>query len=229
MDIENSLTQAIQHFNNGELDEALQLCLSVLNQDENNVDALHLGGLIAFRQGNAETASNLIWKAVQIDPSFLDAYLNLGQVFQSMGRDADAQICYRKALELDPQNPEARQLLGAFAEEASRELPAGSHTMSIHEAIHYAAGQHRAGNFDDAEKVYQAILGIEPENTDALHLLGVLHVQQGRHAEGIALIERAVAISPQGEMYRNLGQAYLDSGDEREAENCFRKAQTMSS
>jgi tetratricopeptide (TPR) repeat protein len=194
------------------------------------VDALHLGGLIAFRQGNAETAANLVWKAIQCEPAFLDAYLNLGRIFQSMGRETDAEACFRKALELDPQNAEARALLGEPAPPAGGEAPDdGRRTMSIHDAIHFAAEAHRAGNFSDAEKVYHAILEVEPDNSDALHLLGVLHVQQGRHAEGIALIERAVRLSPRGEMYRNLGQAYLDSGDAGAAEECFHKARELAS
>jgi len=43
---------------------------------------------------------------------------------------------------------------------------------------------HESGWLVEAAALYQQILAREPENTDALHLLGVLRHQEGEHASG---------------------------------------------
>jgi tetratricopeptide (TPR) repeat protein len=226
MDIEQSLQQAIDHYSAGNLAEALELCLAVLDQAGDNVDALHLGGLLAFQQGQAETAANLIWKAVQLDPAFTDGYLNLGQVYQALGREEDAAACFRKVLELAPGHAEALAFLGETAPETAPQEEQTA-TMSIQDALRFAVEQHQAGDFQQAEIVYRAVLNTESNNPDALHLLGILCAQQSRFDEGIGLIRQAIAVAPRAEMYRNLGQAYRDSGNAAEAEACFAKAREL--
>jgi tetratricopeptide (TPR) repeat protein len=226
MNTEQTLQQAIDDFNGGKLSDALQRCLAVLDEAGDNVDALHLGGIIAFQQGKADMASNLIWKAVQLDPGFLDAYLNLGQIYQHLGRNEDAAACFQKALELDPANGEARALLDALTPHAP--LPSGSHTMSVQEALEYASREHREGNLEQAEGIYQAILQAEPSNADALHLLGIIRAQQSRFDESIDLIRQAIAANPLPGYYNNLAMVYDNSGNAAEAEACRAKAVTLS-
>ena len=54
---------------------------------------------------------------------------------------------------------------------------------------------------------------VEPDHPDALHFSGVLAHQQGRSDEGIALIERSLALDPeQADCYSNLGIIYKANG-----------------
>lgn len=232
MDIEQSLQLAIDHFQAGNTAEALKLCLAILDQAADNVDALHLGGLLAFQQGQTETAANLLQKAVQIDPTFIDAYINLGQVYQALGRKQDAAACFRKVLELAPNHPEALALLGGPTPEPAATIPSagptGQTTMNVADALAFAVQHHQAGDYQQAEIVYRAVLEALPDNTDALHLLGVLYAQQSRFDEGINLIRQALAITPNAEMYRNLGQVFTNAGNAAEAEACFAKARELS-
>jgi len=59
-----------------------------------------------------------------------------------------------------------------------------------------AAALHRAGRLAEAEPLYLAILHEVPAHFDALHLIGVVRQQQGRDAEAIAFIDRALALRP---------------------------------
>ncbi|MDH3640046.1 MAG: tetratricopeptide repeat protein [Gammaproteobacteria bacterium] len=51
---------------------------------------------------------------------------------------------------------------------------------------------HQAGDLDQALVIYQSILDLDPHHADALHLLGVLAHQQGRHQEAVEFIGRAI-------------------------------------
>jgi tetratricopeptide (TPR) repeat protein len=67
---------------------------------------------------------------------------------------------------------------------------------------------HRAGRLDKAESAYRAALAADPALPDALHLLGVVHHQQGDHAGALTLIERAIAGKPrEAAFHNNRGEA----------------------
>jgi tetratricopeptide (TPR) repeat protein len=90
----------------------------------------------------------------------------------------------------------------------------------------YAA--HRDGRLVDAERDYRATLDADPVHTDALHLLGVLRHQQGRHEEAVDLVGRAVALRPNDAgLQLNLGNALKALGRLDGAIERFRNALTL--
>jgi tetratricopeptide (TPR) repeat protein len=84
---------------------------------------------------------------------------------------------------------------------------------------------HQEGRLGQAAALYQKILAQENENAVALHLLGVLHHQQGNHARAIELIGRAVALRPNVPAFHaNLAEAYRATGQLDRAAGCCRAA-----
>ena len=67
--------------------------------------------------------------------------------------------------------------------------------LTIPQMIQQAVQLHTSGQFADAETIYLKVLDRAPNESAALHLLGVLRHQQGRHVEGADLVRRAVARS----------------------------------
>lgn len=90
----------------------------------------------------------------------------------------------------------------------------------------YAA--HRDGRLADAERDYRAAIEADPVHTDALHLLGVLRHQQGRHEEAADLVGRAVALRPNdAALQLNLGNALKALGRLDGAIERFRNALSL--
>ncbi|HVW49509.1 MAG TPA: tetratricopeptide repeat protein [Trinickia sp.] len=90
----------------------------------------------------------------------------------------------------------------------------------------YAA--HRDGRLADAERDYRAAIEADPVHTDALHLLGVLRHQQGRHEEAAELVGRAVALRPDdAALQLNLGNALKALGRLDGAIERFRNALSL--
>jgi len=72
---------------------------------------------------------------------------------------------------------------------------------------------HQSGRLAEAEALYQQILQREPAHADALHLLGALAFQVGKHGIAIDLISRAIAAYPDNaNYYFNLANAQKESG-----------------
>jgi Flp pilus assembly protein TadD len=61
-----------------------------------------------------------------------------------------------------------------------------------------AMTMHQAGLLGPAARLYQEVLVQEKDNADALHLLGVVHHQQGEHARAVQEIGRAIALQGHG-------------------------------
>jgi Flp pilus assembly protein TadD len=55
---------------------------------------------------------------------------------------------------------------------------------------------HQAGQVDEAVAIYERILREHPQQFQSLHFLAVAHIQGGRHAEALPLLERALALRP---------------------------------
>jgi protein O-GlcNAc transferase len=68
--------------------------------------------------------------------------------------------------------------------------------MTLQQAMVVAMQHHKEGKLREAEELYRQILQSQPDNADALHLLGVLAADTGRDAEGVQLIREAIKVCP---------------------------------
>lgn len=66
--------------------------------------------------------------------------------------------------------------------------------MDWGELLNEGLGLHQAGKLDQAEQKYAEVLGLEPDNQDALHFLGLIAHQRGDAARAADLIGRAIQI-----------------------------------
>jgi Flp pilus assembly protein TadD len=72
-----------------------------LELEPGNAFALQQAGGVAIRIGRMGEAVTLTQKAIERDPLRPNAYSNLGFALQAAGRDAESEVAFRKALELD--------------------------------------------------------------------------------------------------------------------------------
>jgi protein O-GlcNAc transferase len=76
---------------------------------------------------------------------------------------------------------------------------------SIQQAIEF----HQQGQLVQAEALYRRIIEIEPKNSDAIHLLGVIASQTGHLQSAVELISKAIEINPNVATYHsNCGSAF---------------------
>ncbi len=100
-----------------------------------------------------------------------------------------------------------------------------SQRVTIAQALEIAVQHHNAGQLSEAKSIYEQILAAEPQNHDALHLLGLIANENGENTRAADLIEQAIAIAPNvGEMHGNLALVYQDLGRPDDAVGSFQKA-----
>ena len=97
--------------------------------------------------------------------------------------------------------------------------------MQIQAMLTEAVRHHQAGRLDQAAPLYQKVLTLEPNNPEALNLLGMAAMQNGQHQAGIELIRRAIAVNGRQAAYHfNLGVALQTIGEMEEAIASYRRA-----
>jgi predicted TPR repeat methyltransferase len=78
--------------------------------------------------------------------------------------------------------------------------------MDAAEALKRAVEHHRAGQQADAEQIYLELLNRQPDNPNALNLLGMIRLEQHRHEEAAELVLRAIGLAPSvAGFHNNLG------------------------
>jgi protein O-GlcNAc transferase len=99
---------------------------------------------------------------------------------------------------------------------------------TITEALAIAVEHHQAGRLQIAEEIYRRILAVEPNQPDALHLLGLVAHQVGRHDVAVEFIGRAIELEGSAAAFHNnLGNALMDLGRLDEAVASYQRAMEL--
>ena len=100
--------------------------------------------------------------------------------------------------------------------------------LTIRQSMELALAHHGAGRLDQAEQMYRLILDADPNEPNALDMLGAVLSQRGRHAEGLALIDRALALRPDAADYHaNRGLVLYGLSRTEEAIVAYRKSLSL--
>ena len=97
--------------------------------------------------------------------------------------------------------------------------------MDIGKVLQKAIQYHESGQLQKAEKQYENILEANPNQPDALHLLGVMAYQNGKHKAAVHLIKKAIRNNPKNPFYHsNLGAVFNAQDRYVEALSSYRHA-----
>lgn len=157
-------------------------------------EALRLAG-----QGNLPPALEVLRLAVREDPDDPEAHNCLGAVQYSAKLFEEADVSFRRALEIYPTFPEALNNLGVLL--LDRQSPS------------------------EAKDCFLRAVQARPDYAAAYNNLGLVLVKEQRWSEAEASFRRAAAINPCfAELFNNLGLLFKDTNRSKEATNCLFRA-----
>jgi predicted O-linked N-acetylglucosamine transferase (SPINDLY family) len=96
------LEEGVAHARAERMGEAERAFLEVLRREPSNADALNLLGLIAYRRTHYDTALAYFDDALRSRGDVADFHANRGLALQDLGRAADAEAAFRRAIALAP-------------------------------------------------------------------------------------------------------------------------------
>ncbi|ADQ85584.1 class I SAM-dependent methyltransferase [Methylovorus sp. MP688] len=97
--------------------------------------------------------------------------------------------------------------------------------VSLLQALRTAHQLHAAGDQKQAELICQQILAADARQPDAIHLLGVIALQDGNMEKATQHFQKAIKINSKNpQFHSNLGLAWHEQGKLKEAEQCYKAA-----
>jgi tetratricopeptide (TPR) repeat protein len=231
--VPQALDLAVQQHQAGQLEQAEQIYRAILKVQPQQVDALHLLGLLAYQRGQHEQANTYISQALRYQPDFAEAYSNLGMVLQAQRQRAEAEACFQQALRLRPDFAEAHNNLGNALQEQGKLTEAQEcYQQALRLRPDFAEAHNNLGNvlrelgqFEAAQASYQQALRLEPVYAEAHNNLGVILQKQGQIEDAVANYQQALYHKPDfAEAHNNLGNVLQEQGQLAEAQASLQQA-----
>jgi len=221
--LEELYEQGMDAFNKNEYAIAEQAFLQILSAKPDFADVQNKMGIIYKQTNRIELAVRAFEKAVELNPRYTEASLNLAVTLSDRGSYEKAREVFEKAAQ--------------FTEKAAA-APVADKTKSMKPALDpfvkgKLADEHRRvgklyydmGLLDEAIDEYQKALRLAPTFADIITQLGIALRDQGKHNEAIKEFNRAIEINANFIPARlNLGITYYSQGFYGLAEEEWRKA-----
>jgi serine/threonine protein kinase/tetratricopeptide (TPR) repeat protein len=158
-------------------------------------------GMIHTGTGDYDQAIRNLERALALDPLDADAYRELANAYEKLGKLNEAESTHLNAIVVRPNYWAAHYELGRF--------------------------YFRQARYGEAEKEFQTVVELTPDNARGYSSLGAVAYEQKRYEEAATMYEKSVAIKPSNVAYHNLGTLYFYLGRYQDAARNFELAVQM--
>jgi uncharacterized protein (TIGR02466 family) len=228
------LREGVQAQQSGRLAQAEAAYRQVLQQHPEQPDALQLLGLLASRVGNLPVAEDLMRRSLRARPNQAHVWNNLGNLLLDTSRVEQALGSFEQALRLDPHYVDAHYNRARAWHQAGRLDEAA---RGVQEAL-AAAPQPTAallqlvaqiqddqGDLEGALATLEQALSLAPDRPALLHNKATLLQRRHRHAQALALHERALMLGlDAADAHYNHGNSLQSVGRLEDAVQAYRRA-----
>lgn len=229
-----ALDRAVADVQQGRCAEALPQLRRIVDQDPHNFPALELAGQCVRAAGREADALALFQRAARENELSAVPVANAAGSLVALGRRAEAEREYRKALTLDPTLPVAAANLARLLRERGDPsaalavldgaLAAGSHGGEVY--LERGTALAESGRLAEALRDFREAARRDPADPVPLENAARAAYHLGRPREAAQVYEALLRIAAaRGDLWRTLGALYLhELGERAEADRCFREA-----
>lgn len=222
--------------------DAEQVLRALIQREPDNGPGLEQLSQLLIDEGRSQEAIDLLTRSAG-DSSSPDVYDLLGDAYTQAKNYPKAEDAYRKAIELDPDDPGHRHGLAqallsenkyAAALEQFKKL-AQLEPGTAENYLRMAQLDRRLGQFDDAEANLQHAKQLAPGSIEILYNEALLYEDQGRYQDAVKILSDSIAgIKSQANgqapspnalaiLYEQLGRVYSESQDYPDAIETFQQ------
>jgi TolB-like protein/DNA-binding winged helix-turn-helix (wHTH) protein/Flp pilus assembly protein TadD len=183
-------------------------------------------------------AKDAALKAVELDDTLAEAHASLALIKSSYDWDwSGAEKEIRRAIELNPSYADARRLHAELLwqtgrlDEAIAESKGNSELdpISLGNNVDLAVEYFLARQYDQVIEQGRKVLELDPNYDEAYYFRGIAYLKKSMYKEGMAELEKGVAIAPSSEVaLTGLGYGYAVTGRKAEAHRVLDKLNELS-
>lgn len=195
-DRKRQYVEATQNAKSGNIPKALEMFEALAKEAPDDLINIYSLGVAQMLSGRIDAARASFRHVLELDPKYLNAYINLSRIDQQTGDLRGASDLLRKVVELSPPGQtsavmaqmelnliEANLLLNDGNDLAALDLyekALETRPDELRALLPAAAIYQRLGKHDKASQIYEHILVLAPQNTTAKIQLTVTYMQTGR-------------------------------------------------
>ena len=109
---QNIINSLVELYNQNETELLLEKTNTLLFEFPSSFILWNMRGILNLDTKRPNNAARCFEKAVSLNPSFADGFVNLGNIYQDQGKLDEAVLAYKKAINIEPNNANAFYNLG---------------------------------------------------------------------------------------------------------------------
>ena len=213
--------------------DLFKTCTLMLEKFPKSSKLLNIQGIAHHGLAEFDKAINCYENALIANPSYGEAYNNMGNTFKVKGEIDRALESFKKAIVLKPEFAEAYNNMGVtYQAYGEYSLAISQFQKAINMKIDFVDAYINKGNalrvvgdLNSSIKEFQKVLEIAPNSADAFFSMGLTLRDQGFFEEAIINFKKAITIKPEHfEAYNFMGNALKSVGRTERAISIFEKA-----
>jgi tetratricopeptide (TPR) repeat protein len=198
---------------------------------QENGEKYFTAGLAALKNGDGVQAAAQFTKALEVDPDWVEAYVNRGQAYVFQGEWDKAIKDFDQALKLDPETFEALYNRGrVYTKMGHPDKAVADYTVALKlKKDDWQVYYNRGNAYLDAEKYQEALkdynqaLKLDPKNPGIIHNRGLAELALGQASQALEDFGQALTIDPKFALAQyNRGRALEKLGRFAEARGAYR-------
>jgi tetratricopeptide (TPR) repeat protein len=196
---QKEINQLLTYLEEKKLLNVVKLAENLIAKYPDSFLVYNILGLTLYRLKKSEESLLMLYKAFTIKPDYVDAYYNIGNVFQSENKLSESIKFYNKAISLDPENSNAiyKKAIALF----------------------------KQGKLDHSIEAYKACVSLAPNFAEAYNNMGICFYNQKKLKEAIISYNKSLSINSEyvNALY-NKSLALFELGEEEKAINTCKKS-----
>ena len=200
-----------------------------LEIEPSSVPTRHKVAMLYLNKGKPERAYDRFHEILEYDFDYAPAYVGMGQSLLKMGKDAEAELEFRQALVLKPQQWGVHNYLGIIYDRRYDHMnaidqykkaltlkPSDPSLLNNLGMAHFFNKQ-----YEEAAQMFQQVVQTGSKNPKIWNNLGLTYAKLGRYTESYDAFQQG--LDP-AKAYNNLGVVFLEKGETARAMQCFEEA-----
>lgn len=197
--VNNLLRRSLKAYKRHDYMDSVALALEATNMDDQNPQAHHILAMGLENIGELHKALVMYERALQLDPTETEVYLNLGLIAWKMKMIDGAERLFRLYIDMNPDSHSGYNNLGGVLRDK--------------------------GKLDDAIDLVRGALMRMPGEVELWNTMGTIAMENGEVSEAITFYEEAIRLNPKfARAHYNIAYTYDHLGQHQKAMDYYNSA-----
>jgi predicted O-linked N-acetylglucosamine transferase (SPINDLY family) len=192
--VSEKIKEAIEMQNMGEWEGSIHLLQNEIQKNPGNTIALYSIAVSYFKIEKYEESLININNVIKLNQAFAPSYLIRSYLYSKLKKIELAKADALKAIELDPENAEAKLVL----QQMKVIDQFGDKAQTIQDLLQQGIESQNKGMQEDAQIKFEKVLELDEKNYFALYSLGVLFNERGQSDTALRYLGDAASVGQNG-------------------------------